>query len=53
MKLLDEEEYQLDQEIVLLQQELLKATADEKNYLIAEKKIQDRKKIDDEFKQSK
>ena len=48
-----EEEYNLDQEIIRLEAELLKAKADEKNLEIALKIVEERQLIDNQFKNSK
>jgi len=48
----DSEEYQLDQEIRRLQEQLLKAKADEKNLEIAIKILEERELIDSQFRSS-
>lgn len=48
-----EEEYNIDQEIIRLQAELLKAKADEKNLEIALKIVEERQMIDSQFNISK
>ena len=48
-----EEEYNIDQEIIRLQAELLKAKADEKNFEIALKIVEERQMIDSQFNHSK